>query len=108
MGNEFELIYAAIQLPFDLLGGYLPPKRYGRYHRPSARYLVGLTRGVTAHAAAIPRRCFDHARGAIRRDRRNCDDWSTDMFVPASRACGPRSALSATRRPSLWVFLPTD
>ena len=49
----FVLIYAAIQLPFDLLGGYLLPKRYGRDHPPLARYLVGLTRGVIAHAALL-------------------------------------------------------
>lgn len=49
----FILIYAAIQLPFDVLGGYLLPKRFGRSHPPLARYLVGLTRGVVTHAALL-------------------------------------------------------
>jgi hypothetical protein len=47
------LIYAAIQLPFDLLGGYLLPKQFGRTHPPFARYLISLARGVTAHAAIL-------------------------------------------------------
>lgn len=49
----FVLIYAAIQLPFDLLGGYLLPKRFGRSHQQFPRYLLSLARGVTAHAAIL-------------------------------------------------------
>jgi len=49
----FVLIYVVIQLPFDLLGGYLLPKRFGRAHPPFASYLVSLARGVTAHAAFL-------------------------------------------------------
>ncbi len=49
----FVLIYAAIQLPFDLLGGYLLPKRFGRSHQRFPHYLLSLARGVTAHAALL-------------------------------------------------------
>jgi len=49
----FVLIYAAIQLPFDLFGGYLLPKRFGRSHEQFPRYLLSLARGVTAHAATL-------------------------------------------------------
>jgi hypothetical protein len=49
----FVLIYAAIQLPFDLLGGYLLPKRFGRTHPSFPRYLISLARGVTSHAALL-------------------------------------------------------
>jgi uncharacterized protein YbjT (DUF2867 family) len=49
----FVLMYAVIQLPFDLLGGYLLPKRFGRAHPPLGSYLVSLARGVTAHAALL-------------------------------------------------------
>jgi hypothetical protein len=49
----FVLIYAAIQLPFDLFGGYLLPKRFGRSHPRFLNYLLGLARGATAHAALM-------------------------------------------------------
>ena len=49
----FVLSYAAIQLPFDLLGGYLLPKRFGRSHQQFLRYLLSLARGVTVHAALL-------------------------------------------------------
>ena len=38
--------YALISLPFDWLGGWLLPKRYGRPVRPFSRYLVAWLRGV--------------------------------------------------------------
>jgi hypothetical protein len=40
-------------LPFDLLGGYLLPKRFGRSHQHFSHYLLSLARGVTAHAALL-------------------------------------------------------
>jgi len=49
----FVLLYAAIQLPFDLLGGYLLPKRFGRSHQRLPSYLLSLARGVTAHSALL-------------------------------------------------------
>ena len=49
----FALLYALVQLPFDLLGGYLLPRRYGRSHPPPGRYLAGLARGVAAHSAVL-------------------------------------------------------
>lgn len=49
----FALIYALVQLPFDVFGGYLLPRRYGRSHPPPGRYLAGLARGVAAHTAVL-------------------------------------------------------
>ncbi|MGL4550308.1 MAG: hypothetical protein ACRC33_03900 [Gemmataceae bacterium] len=47
----FVLAYAAIQLPFDIAGGYLLPKRYGRDHPPLAAYAAGLARGAAVHGS---------------------------------------------------------
>jgi len=47
------LIYAAVQLPFDIFGGFLLPRRYGRSHPPLGRYLISLARGVAAHSALL-------------------------------------------------------
>ena len=41
----FVLVYAAVQLPFDVAGGYLLPRRYGRSHPPLVGYLGGLAGG---------------------------------------------------------------
>jgi hypothetical protein len=49
----FVLVYAVVQLPFDLCGGYLLPRRYGRSHPPLASYMVGLARGVGIHASVL-------------------------------------------------------
>lgn len=49
----FLLIYAAVQLPFDLLGGYALPKHFGRDHPPPARFIAGLFRGVAFHTALL-------------------------------------------------------
>jgi len=49
----FVMVYATVQLPFDVMGGYLLPKKYGRSHPPIARYLIGLTRGIAAHTALL-------------------------------------------------------
>ncbi|QEH35233.1 3 beta-hydroxysteroid dehydrogenase/Delta 5--_4-isomerase [Aquisphaera giovannonii] len=49
----FVLTYAAIQLPFDVAGGYLLPRRFGRSHPPLARYLADLSRGVFWHTGLL-------------------------------------------------------
>ncbi len=49
----FVLGYAFIQLPFDLLGGYLLPSRFGRSHPSLGNYLIGLARGVIAHSVLL-------------------------------------------------------
>jgi uncharacterized protein YbjT (DUF2867 family) len=49
----FVLLYAAIQLPFDVLGGYFLPKRFGRSHQRFPSFLTGLGRGVVAHGALL-------------------------------------------------------
>lgn len=49
----FVLVYAAVQLPFDVAGGYLLPRRYGRSHPPLVSYLCGLARGVGVHASVL-------------------------------------------------------
>lgn len=49
----FALAYALVHLPFDVVGGYLLPRRYGRSHPPPGRYLAGLARGVAAHTAVL-------------------------------------------------------
>jgi hypothetical protein len=49
----FTLIYALVQLPFDVLGGFLLPRWYGRSHPPPWRYLAGLVRGVASHSVVL-------------------------------------------------------
>jgi uncharacterized protein YbjT (DUF2867 family) len=49
----FVLVYAAVQLPFDLFGGYLLPGRFGRSHPPLGEYLADLARGVAAHTSLL-------------------------------------------------------
>jgi len=49
----FVLIYAAVQFPFDIIGGFVLPRRYGRSHPPLSRYLLGLARGVTTHSVVL-------------------------------------------------------
>ena len=49
----FVLAHAAIQLPFDLFGGYLLPRHFGRSHLPLGSYLLGLARGVAAHSTLL-------------------------------------------------------
>ena len=49
----FTLSYAAIQLPFDIFGGYLLPRRFQRLHPPLSEFLLGLFRGVAAHALIL-------------------------------------------------------
>ena len=49
----FTLGYAAIQLPFDIIGGYLLPRRFNRLHPPLLKFLLGLFRGVSAHVLTL-------------------------------------------------------
>lgn len=49
----FVLAYAAVQLPFDLFGGYLLPKWYRRKHPSLGRFWAGLARGVAVHAGML-------------------------------------------------------
>lgn len=49
----FVLAYAAVQLPFDIFGGYLLPKWYRRKHPSLGGFLAGLARGVAVHAGIL-------------------------------------------------------
>jgi len=49
----FLLIYMAIQFPFDFMGGYWLPKRFGRSHLPLGTYLASLFRGTVVHGALM-------------------------------------------------------
>jgi len=46
----FVFAYAALQAPFDILGGYVLPRRFGRAHLPAARFAASLLRGVAVHS----------------------------------------------------------
>ncbi|MGB0766623.1 MAG: hypothetical protein ACPGYV_02815 [Phycisphaeraceae bacterium] len=45
--------YVVVQLPFDWLGGYRVPKRFGRAAPNPAAYAKGLARGVVVHTAIL-------------------------------------------------------
>ena len=47
----FLLAYLLIQLPFDFMGGYWLPKRFGRSHPSLGVYLTSLFRGIVSHSA---------------------------------------------------------
>lgn len=49
----FVLTYVLVQLPFDVLGGFVLPRRFGRQHLPLARYMPMLLRGVAMHATLL-------------------------------------------------------
>jgi len=49
----FLAIYAAIQSPFDVLGGYLLPRRFGRPHPSAARFAAILLRGMGVHTLVL-------------------------------------------------------
>ncbi|MCX7429627.1 MAG: DUF2867 domain-containing protein [Planctomycetia bacterium] len=49
----FVLAYAALHLPFDLFGGYLLPKWYGRRHPSMRLFLARLARGVGVHSTLL-------------------------------------------------------
>ena len=46
-------LYALLHLPFDLMGGYVLPRRFGRTHPPLPRFLLKLLRGALAHLAVL-------------------------------------------------------
>jgi len=49
----FLVMYAAIHVPFDVLGGYLLPRRFGRPHPSPARFAATLLRGVGVHTLLL-------------------------------------------------------
>jgi uncharacterized protein YbjT (DUF2867 family) len=49
----FLLTYAIIQVPFDVLGGYILPKRFGRSHPSFVRFTGGLARGAGLHTLLL-------------------------------------------------------
>lgn len=49
----FVLAYVIVQAPFDLFGGYLLPKRFGRAHPSAGRFVAGLLRGASVHAVLL-------------------------------------------------------
>jgi len=49
----FVLVYAAVHVPFDLCGGYLLPRRYGRGHLPLGSFVARLARGVSMHSSIM-------------------------------------------------------
>jgi len=49
----FAAAHAALQLPFDLLGGYLLPRRYNRSRPDMAVFLARLARGVAFYTALL-------------------------------------------------------
>ncbi len=49
----FLAIYAAMHVPFDVLGGYLLPRRFGRPHPSPARFAATLLRGIGMHTLVL-------------------------------------------------------
>ena len=49
----FLVIYAAIQIPFDVLGGYVLPRRFGRPHPSPTRFAGTLLRGIAVHTVLL-------------------------------------------------------
>jgi len=49
----FFLIYMLIQIPFDFLGGYWLPKRFGRSYPSLGTFLTRLFRGVVIHGVLL-------------------------------------------------------
>ncbi|MEI7782254.1 MAG: SDR family oxidoreductase, partial [Planctomycetota bacterium] len=49
----FVLAYVAVQLPLDICGGFLLPRRFQRSHPPLTVYLAGLARGIAVHATVL-------------------------------------------------------
>lgn len=50
---SFLLAYVVVQVPFDLLGGYVLPKRFGRAHPQLGTFFMGLLRGVSMHTLVL-------------------------------------------------------
>ena len=58
------LVYIVLSLPFDLLGGWLLPARYGKLQQGLVSYLRKWGgRGVTVQGAGHARLCARHDRG---------------------------------------------
>lgn len=56
--GELELlsvvfVYAALSGAFDLFGGYLLPREYGRFTPPLPRFLAHWLRGAVVHGAVL-------------------------------------------------------
>jgi hypothetical protein len=49
----YAAAHAAVQLPFDLLGGYVLPRRYGRSVPPLPTFVGRLARGAFVYAALL-------------------------------------------------------
>ena len=49
----FTLVYAVVQFPFDLTGGYFLPNRYGRTHLPWGRFIAELSRAILTHGTLL-------------------------------------------------------
>ena len=49
----FVLAYAAAHIPFDIFGGYLLQRRYGRRHPTLGQFISRLARGVSVHSALL-------------------------------------------------------
>lgn len=49
----FLAIYAALHMPFDILGGYVLPRRFGRVHPPFLKFARTLLRGIAVHSTML-------------------------------------------------------
>lgn len=49
----FLTLYALLHIPFDVFGGYLLPKRFGRQHPPLPVFAARLGRGVAVHLLGL-------------------------------------------------------
>jgi uncharacterized protein YbjT (DUF2867 family) len=49
----FVGLYMIVQLPFDLFGGYLLPRRFGRQSPPLSTYLLRLAHSALVHGAML-------------------------------------------------------
>jgi hypothetical protein len=49
----FVLAYALAHIPFDILGGYVLPRQYGRTHAPLVAFFGKLARGAAIHASVL-------------------------------------------------------
>lgn len=47
------LVFVALQLPFDVVGGWVLPTRHGRFAGSFRAWLAGWARGVAAHAGVV-------------------------------------------------------
>ena len=49
----FFAVYILIQIPFDFLGGYWLPQKFGRAHPPLGLFVSNLLRGAMVHGALL-------------------------------------------------------